>query len=414
MRWIFTNIRSIFLAFILAVVVWISAVTASDPDVERVYPTPVPIEIIGQDPGLVPVGDIAKSARLTIKAPQSILNTLIDKPDRIRVVADLSGLTAGEHQIPLQVQINLRPVQLISIDPPSLEMVLEPLTTRVLKVYLSVNGEPAAGYKLGEPVIDPPEVVISGPKSLVDRIAELRTQVSVFNARQTVDASVPLVPVDENKQPVNGANLNPNSTHVLVPVIQQGGYRDLAVKAVVNGQVASGYRLTNISVSPPVVTVYSANPNLVNALPGFVETQPLNLSDVKQNIETRLELVLPPGVAVVGDQSVLVQASISPIMSSITIGNQDVELLGLDPRLGAQISPTTVDVILSGPLPVLDQLTPKDVRVFIDLTGLGMGTHQVDPKVEILVQDVQVESINPTTIEVVLGPPLTPTLTKTP
>jgi YbbR domain-containing protein len=414
MRWIFTNIRSIFLAFILAVVVWISAVTASDPDVERVYPTPVPIEIIGQDPGLVPVGDIAKSARLTIKAPQSILNTLIDKPDRIRVVADLSGLTAGVHQIPLQVQINLRPVQLISIDPPSLEMVLEPLTTRVFKVNLLVNGEPAAGYKLGEPVIDPPEVVISGPKSLVDRIAELRTQVSVFNARQNVDASVQLFPVDEKKQPVNGANLNPDSTHVLVPVIQQGGYRDLAVKAVVNGQVASGYRLTNISVSPPVVTVYSANPNLVNALPGFVETQPLNLSDVKQNIETRLELVLPPGVAVVGDQSVLVQASISPIMSSITIGNQGVELLGLDPRLGAQISPTTVDVILSGPLPLLDQLTPKDVRVFIDLTGLGMGAHQVDPKVEILVQDVQVESINPTTIEVVLGPPLTPTLTKTP
>jgi YbbR domain-containing protein len=414
MRWIFANIRSIFLAFILAVVVWISAVTASDPDVERAYPTPIPIEIIGQDPGLVPVGEIATSVDLTIKAPQSILNELIEKPDLLRVVADLSGLNAGIHQVPLHVQINLRPAQVVAIDPPSLNLVLEPLTTRVLKVDLTVNGEPAVGYKLGDPVIDPPEVVISGPQSLVDQIVEVQTQVSVSNARQNVDTTVQLLPLDGKNQPVNGANLNPDSVKVLVPVTQQGGYRDLAVKVVVTGQVASGYRLTNISVFPPVVTVYSADPNVVNAMPGFVETQSFNLNDAKQNIETRLTLVLPAGVAVVGEQSVLVQASISPIMSSITIANKNVELLGLDPHLGAQISPTTVDVILSGPLPVLDQLTPEDVRVLIDLTGLGMGTYQVDPKVEILVQDVQVESINPTTLEVVLGPPLTPTLTKNP
>ena len=35
------------------------------------------------------------------------------------------------------------------------------------------------------------------------------------------------------------------------------GYRDLAVKVVVNGQVAAGYRLENISVFPPVITVFA-------------------------------------------------------------------------------------------------------------------------------------------------------------
>jgi YbbR domain-containing protein len=88
-----------------------------------------------------------------------------------------------------------------------------------------------------------------------------------------------------------------------------------------------------------------------------------------------------------------------------------VELIGLDPRLEAQISPTTVDIILSGPLPLLDQLTTKDVRVFIDLTGLGIGTHQLDPQVEILIPEISVESINPTSIEVVITPPQTPTST---
>jgi len=208
---------------------------------------------------------------------------------------------------------------------------------------------------------------------------------------------------------VTGINLNPVTAQVKVPVTQQGGYRDLAVKVLVTGQVASGYRLSNITVSPPVITTYSPDPNLVLSLPGFVETQPLDLNNADSNIETRLALVLPDGISVVGDQNVLVQAAVSPILSSISIAGKDVELLGLNPRFGAQISPATVDVILSGPLPLLEKLNPEDIRVLLDLTGLGMGTHKLEPKVEILIPDIDVESINPTTVEVVIGPPLTPT-----
>jgi len=61
-----------------------------------------------------------------------------------------------------------------------------------------------------------------------------------------------------------------------------------------------------------------------------------------------------------------------------------------------------VDVIVSGPLPLLDTLTRQDVRVVVDVTGLTAGTHQLTPKVEALVNDVLVQSILPATIEVVL------------
>jgi YbbR domain-containing protein len=409
MRWIFANIRTIAIAFALAVIVWISAVTASDPDVEKSYPVAVPIEIIGQDPGLVPMGDLAGSMNLTLKAPQSIFDQLVEKPDLIRVYADLSGLGAGAHEIPLQVQIDARPVQVIESSPSTFNVTLEPLTTKIMGVDLQIIGEPAVGYQLGNASITPDEVVISGPQSLVDEIVEVRTQTNVSNARQDVEASFPLVPVNSNQQPVTGVNLNPGFAQVRVPITQQGGYRDLAVKVMVTGQVASGYRLSNISVSPPVITTYSSDPNLVLSLPGFVETLPFDLNNADSNIETRLALVLPKGVSVVGEQNVLVQAAVSPILSSVTIADKEVELIGLNSRFSAQISPSAVDVILSGPLPLLDKLTPEDIRVLLDLTGLGIGTHQLEPKVEILIPDIEVESINPLAIEVTIGPALTPT-----
>jgi len=409
MRWILANIRTIAIAFALAIIVWISAVTASDPDVEKNYPIEVPIEIIGQDPGLVPMGDMASSMNLTLKAPQSIFDQLVENPELIRAYADLSGLGAGAHEIQLQVQINVRPVQVIESNPSTLSVTLEPLTTKIMDVQLQLIGEPAVGYQLGDPSINPSEVIISGPQSLVDAIVQVRTQTNVSSARQDVDASFPLVPVNSKQQPVTGVNLNPGFAQVRVPIVQQGGYRDLAVKVMVTGQVASGYRLSNISVSPPVITTYSSDPNLVLSLPGFVETLPFDLNNADSNIETRLALVLPEGVSVVGDQNVLVQAAVSPILSSVTIADKQVELIGLNSRFSAQISPPSVDVILSGPLPLLDKLTPADIRVLLDLTDLGIGTHQLEPKVEILIPDIQVESINPLAIEVTIGPPLTPT-----
>jgi hypothetical protein len=73
-----------------------------------------------------------------------------------------------------------------------------------------------------------------------------------------------------------------------------------------------------------------------------------------------------------------------------------------------------VDVIISGPLPVLEVLTPRDITVTVDVTGLDIGTHQLTPKLETLVENVFEESILPGTVEVILSIPSTPTPTPTP
>jgi YbbR domain-containing protein len=202
--------------------------------------------------------------------------------------------------------------------------------------------------------------------------------------------------------------------HVTLPVTQQGGYRDVAVKVNILGRVASGYRLTDISVFPPVVTVFAADPELVNTLPGVVETLPLELQSAREDISTRVALNLPAGISIVGDQTVLVEAGVSPIESSVTLSGEKVEIVNLGEGLAAQVSPATVDVIVSGPLPLLDTLTRQDVRVTVDLSGLEAGTYQLTAAVQVLLSDVVVESILPNTMEVVITPASTPTVTSTP
>lgn len=394
--------------------VWIAAVTGADPDESRQLPNPVAVEIIGQDPSLVINSDIPKEVEISLRAPHSVWADLDADPDLVHVILDLSGLSAGEHTSELQIQVGARPVQILSVSPRSVSFSLESISTRPFSVDVTLSGETAIGYQIGEAMIDPLEVIVAGAQSQVQKVARARISISLDGVRENVDRTIPVEVLDENGQPVEGVTVSPESIQVSLPVSQQGGYRDVAVKVITVGRVASGYRLTDISVFPPVVTVFATNPDLVSNLPGVVETAPLDLQNAKDDITTRLTLNLPPDVSIVGDQTVLIQAGVSAIESSITLGGEKVEVVGLGNGYTAIVSPLTVDVIVSGPLPLLDTITRQDVRVTVDLTGLEPGTHQIIPKIEVLISDVVVESILPNTIEVVISLGGTPSATPKP
>ena len=403
MRWVARNLRTFLLAFVLGVAVWISAVSSADPDEVRVFPEPIPIEIVGQDPSLIRTSDIPESVDVTLRAPQSVWRLLEAQENTIRAILDLSGLSAGEHTVDIQIQVTLRPTQIVLANPATVTVTLEPLATQTLPVSLSLSGQPAAGYQAGEATRDVAEVIISGPESAVNDAIRARAIVNLDGIRESIDETVLIQIINSKNEVLRGLTVSPESTHVTVPISQQGGFRDVAVKVVVRGQVAIGYRLENISVFPPVITVFANDPTIVNALPGVVETQPLDLQDGKEDISTRLSLALPEGITLVGAQTVQVQVSISPIQTSLTLLNQPINVNGLAAGLSAQPFPQTVDVIVSGPLPVLDVLTSDDITISVNVADLGVGIYQIKPDVEILNSNVLVESILPETVEVVLS-----------
>jgi YbbR domain-containing protein len=418
LRWLATNLRTFLLAFALALVVWVTAVTAANPDETLTYPSPIPIEFIGQDPSLVMTGTVTRQVQVTLRAPQSIWQTLTSGEIPIHAIVDLTGVKAGTHTVSVQVQIATQPVRIITITPVKFDLSLEQLVTMTLPVELSFTGQPAIGYKAGDVVMDPTEVAVSGPQSFVAQVKHIRAALDVTNSRQSEDVTLPIRALTESGVEVAGISVQPNSVHVSLPIAQQGGYRDLAVKVMITGKLASGYRLNNITAAPLTVTVYSENIPLIESLPGYVETSTLDISGASNNINTQLSLNLPNGVLLIGDQAVTVQIDVVPIEDSRPVAFRQVEVIGLEPGLNAVISPATVDVILAGPLPVLNSLQPDDVHVRVDLTGLAVGTYQLIPDVVVADLGVTVQSILPGTVEVTIAkgtptPPL-PTLTTTP
>ena len=155
MHWLASNIRTFLLALVLGASVWLSAVTGADPDEMRIYPNPIPLEVIGQDPSLVLTSEIPDTIEVTLRAPRSVWEQLTAQENSVQGILDITGLSAGEHTQAVQVRIGARPVQMVLQTPETVTFTLEPLATQSLPVDIVVSGQPAVGYQAGEETAEP-------------------------------------------------------------------------------------------------------------------------------------------------------------------------------------------------------------------------------------------------------------------
>ena len=408
LRWLASNSPLMVLALILASLAWVVATEEEDPAIQERYAQPIPVTLPALPEGMVIVGEFDERVQVTVRAPTSVFKTLT--VDDFSATIDLAGLTAGVHQVPVQVTLDKQPAQVVLVEPDHVALELEPRAERSVPVRVQIEGKPTLGYLMRAPIIDPREVTVSGPGTYVTQVVEAVTLISVQDANADVKGDFPLQPQDSEGQPVPYVTLMPDVVDVHILIEPSGYYRPLAVKVVLEGQVAPGYRITNISVEPPTVTVFGA-PNVIDALPGYIETEPIDVEGAQADVIKRpAALSIPQNVALVSGQQVEVKVSIEAIQSSRTVEIVP-ELQGLEPGLTATVSPETVEVILGGPVPLLETLETDDVRVILDLFGLLPGTHQIEPQV-VVPEGVTAQSINPATIQVEIFVAPTPTPTK--
>jgi YbbR domain-containing protein len=408
LRWLAGSTPLMVLSLILAALAWVVAVEEGDPTIEQLYSQPVPITPSELAEGMIIVGEFEERAQVTVRAPQSVWNSL--RTDDFTTTVDLMGLDAGVHRVPVEIALNRQPSRIISFEPRYVTLEVQPEIQQIMPVRVQVEGEPILGYLIQAPIVIPRQVTITGPSTYVTRVVEVFTDVSVQDASDDIEGEFRLQFQDSEGQAIPYVALTPEIVNVRIPVEPSGYYRALAVKVVLEGQVAPGYRITDISVEPPTVTVFGT-PSVIAALPGFIETEPIDMEGAQVDVVERPALSAPSNVAVVsGQQPVEVNVAVEAIQSGLTV-EVTPEIQGLGPNLTATVSPETVEVILSGPLPLLETLEANDVRVVLDLFGLPLGTHQIEPQV-VVPAGLTAQSILPPTVQVDVFVALTPTPTE--
>ncbi|MBK8904009.1 MAG: hypothetical protein IPM53_22700 [Anaerolineaceae bacterium] len=401
------NLATLILCFILAVVIWVNAMQVEDPDLKRALQIPATFIGLPEDATRISPTDDNPSVLISFEGPTSVVSEL--SPDAFSAIIDLSEVPLGsEVSVPIEVQTTNTQVTLDDPIPNTITVRLEKLVTREIDVELEIRGEVARGHTMGEPLIDPPVISVTGTESEVDRLDF--AQVTVFLNDDTQTRIESPQPLFYNRQgrvaSVSGLQLSTDQVQVTIPINESADFANKVITADVVGQVAPGYRVLGVTIEPSSVLVTGRPTQL--ALPFRVQTEPIDITGLTETFQSQVSLVLPEGISLDSVSEITVTVQIEPF-SSTKIYNQPIELLGVDDDLEVTVDPDTVRVVLFGPSPVLDTLTEQEVRVSLDLFGLEPGEYSLEPDVDVPDRGLELRSIQPSVIDVIITEPVTPT-----
>ena len=400
---VFKLLPIFFTALILAVIVWVSSVSSSDPNEVVSYTTPVPLTVLGQNPDFLITEQSTSNLTITLRAPRSVHEQILRNFNQITAQINLSGLAAGTYDLVPEIDTaNFNPVQVLEVNPAEVNITLEKIATKILDITLLQTGNLPISYEADEATLSSETVELLGPESIINEVNDVVASIDLSSTTTTITRTVELRPLDRRGNVIEGVSLNPASITVEVPIRQLVGYRNVFVKIVTTGTIAQGYHLTSLVVDPPSVTIYTSDPALAEEMPSFLDTAPINLSGAYEDFNINVELQLQDGIVVVGNPQVTVQVGIDAIQSSIQFIGVPVEIINMEVDLTVNISPDRVDLYISGPMNLLEELTADNIRVTLDLSDRSPGTYQLSPDVFLNDDELRLDSILPGTIEVVL------------
>ena len=266
-------------ALLLSIALWARLTLEQNPERRDLYPTDIPVEASGLSPGLVVANEV-QPVQLSISAPAQSWRTL--EPGSFRAQVDLSGVTPGLVQREVEVQVSDPEVKVLEVIPDKVSVRVEELRTVSVPVRVNQLGNVPFGYRVvGEPVVVPATVQISGPSSSVERVTEAAVAVRLDEVKATVEQTLKPEPRGPTGA-VGGVRMEPQLVTVTIRVEQIAGSKTVSVVPQVRGQPAQGYWQGQISVEPPSVQIV-AEPALLEQTT-VINTAPVDVTGAEADV----------------------------------------------------------------------------------------------------------------------------------
>ncbi len=387
-----SNLAWILLSIAISTGLWIFVTFQRNPDVTNTIGS-VQVEVQNPPKGVL-VEPAATSVQVKVSAPADVWSEL--KVDKFRAIVDASRVGPGVQEVPVEVITNDSRVRVEGIDPDKIALRVDPVKTKVVPVQVATQGTVPLGYKSGAVVTAPIEVTLSGPQSSIDQVTAVVVDLNLDGTTRTVDQTFRPIPETASGAKVDRVTLSPEVVVVQVPVEQMLSYKTVPVQPKVQGNVALGYQIVGELVDPQTITLVG-DPKTLNELQ-FVYTSPVNVDGATSDREVSTDFALPGTVALASSQQGVVRVLVAMADGSKTL-QVSPGLVNGAVGLNYAVSPGSVNVTLSGPIPVLSHLGPEDVPVTIDVRGMITGTQNLRADVKVP-QLVKLDSLQPSSVTV--------------
>ena len=223
----------------------------------------------------------------------------VNKSDFI-LKADLSGyaLKKGENNIPVEVVSAPEGVTIKNKTVLTVKVILEESTEKNVSVYSKVRTTFKDGVSKKSITVTPKSVKVSGPESLVKNVTSVVLEGDIVDISKDISQSFKLIPIDSSGNEVTGVELSEDIGKVVVNV---GNSKQVKINPVYKGSLPENLTLKGITLSADTVNILGDS-NVVKSI-NQIDTQPINLSDIKESGTIDVKLNLPNGVSLVDNDN---------------------------------------------------------------------------------------------------------------
>ncbi len=396
-----SNFGLLLISILLTFVVWSFVIEQTDPFKQtRIDNISLRVDNIPPNTRLIPSPPTSISA--VVQTTENVLPTLNGRT--FQAIAALpESNNPGLYRLPIQVNSGEAQVLVLSMDPAAIDVEVVPVISRTFPINVLISDPeslPLAYQMNGPPTVNPDTIEVLGPASAVEQISQIQATVSVANATTSIRESHPLQALDEQGRQIRDVILQPNQAQINLAIRRKLNAREAKVNAIISGTPPQNYQFTTLTITPTVVTLQGSLDQLTT-VGNIVNTSPIDISQATADFTTEAILDLPPDLQVIDSDGALIDTvtvSIRIVPRNGTISlTRPVEILQTSTNLTATITPSEVDLLISGPLPLLNEIKddPNLIQILVDPTDLRRGQNA----------DLIPNLITPAGIEVQVVPP---------
>jgi YbbR domain-containing protein len=388
------------LSLLLGAALWVFVTEEENPTRIDTLSTPLTVQAFNVEPGLA-VANQLPAIEVRLAAPDERWDDIAGGAGSFSAFVDLNGVTERDQEVRVQVEIEgLRGVRVVETIPETITVNLEDLTSIEVPVRVRPVGTLPLGYELGSTSAEQSTVTIIGPESLVVRVNDAVADLTVTGLTLSFEQTVALVPRGAGGGEIRGVSPDPPSLSVSIEIRRSTLVQALPLRARTDNAPATGYRVANVVVSPATISIEGTLDALTQL--EAIDLDPIDITGAQTDVTRAVTIELPDGVSSADSLLATVVVQIAPIDGSLTL---DVvpEFINVLSGIVATPELPTIEVTLTGPLPVLNTLTAEDISLTVDLDGFGAGTYELEPSLD-LPEGVIQNALRPETVSVTLTP----------
>ena len=365
------NTGSKLLSLTLAVLFWFFVMDQVDPEITRVFDS-IPVQLTNTQEldqnnlKIMNQTDFFVSVQVTGRRN----NVLSLNSKSIYLWADMRSARSGVNNVFINSTINSDAVSIKEVLPKEIVLTVDRMISLPKPVKIIITDSFQESLYQDTLSVNPLEIKVSGPESLVNSVSYLGGSISVNSLTGNHSREVSLVPYSFDGEIVSGVNLDMSYATISLTV---GKEKVVPIKALVEGEPMEGYRVVGVNISPS--TIGLAGPISQMDLLSSISVDTIILDGTEDtSLIIERDLILPDQVSTVqANVPIQIEVLIEEILTKeFSFDIKELAIVNLEEGFTTDLNEQEqlINIKVTGVESVISMISKNDIRLDVNFSNV--------------------------------------------